>query len=332
MTKGGMSWWKSKLGLSGPSAEIWRPLKEPIETVSWSRPDNALRTLCITQADWSIRWHLEHRYGVTTPEYERHGLQHVNDRAFDVYEAALPEGRREYWMDVSYWFGRGLLLQSSRLDAPAPGEETSIGEFFGLEQIRNLPFHPEALPQVSALLDQMALRFAGYSSQQFYNRVAGMQLEPGRLVIEATAVRQFLADSLPLFHGFQLLKIFLIHQAMHRIARADPGPTEVTPRADCAVPMPGMDCVQFTPHAQETPAHDFWHYMLWSHRPGAFESESERKILTQSAATGMCSGFLKPEELVAALNDLNVGGADGEALRELAEQWRRDSDVEQKTE
>ena len=42
---------------------VVRTVMEPILNESWSRADNALRTLCITQADLSIRWHLRH-YGI----------------------------------------------------------------------------------------------------------------------------------------------------------------------------------------------------------------------------------------------------------------------------
>ena len=332
MARSGAEILESILGHWREPAEIRRPAMVPIDVDSWSRPDNALRTLCITQADWAIRWHLANCHGVFMPEYERRGLQQVDGERYDVYEAAIPGGRREYWMNVSYWFGRGLLIGANRFDAPSPNEEATLGECFGPEQTQNLPFQPEALPQVIELLNHTALRFCGYSSQQFYNNVSGMRMEPGRVVIEATAVRRFIADSLPLFHGFLFLKPFLVHQAMHVIVRTDPRLTEVSPIADYAVPVPGEHCVQFTPYPQETPAHDFWHYMLWSHRPGAFETEAEQKSLTFSAATAFLSGFLKPHELVAALDDLDVRGADGEVLKDLAEQWRRDCDAENERE
>ena len=145
---------------------------EQILIDSWSRADNALRTLCITQADRSIRWHLKHHYGITQPEYERRGSEGVGDQYFDVYEASIPGGRREYWMNVSYWYARGFQMQASRLNAPPPGIPTTVLAFLGDSELSNLPFYDDYRERIRKPLGEIGLRFARYASRQYYNNVA----------------------------------------------------------------------------------------------------------------------------------------------------------------
>jgi len=294
---------------------------EPILIDSWSRADNALRTLCITQADWSIRWHLHHHYGITTPEYERRGSKHVGDQRFDVYEALIPSGRREYWMNVSYWSGHGIQMEPTRLNTPPPGLSMTVLEFLGESEVSNLPFNDDYMERIRRPLGEIGLQFAAYASRQHYNNVAQILFDDDVPTVYTTAVRRFLADSLPLFHGFRFVKPFLMHQVMHLLYHANPALTEVKPKSNYVLPVPGVDCVSFTPAVHETPAGDFWNYMLWAHRPGAFESEIERMILTASARTAVAGEFVKLVELVDALECLDVHGGDGEVLRALARTW-----------
>jgi hypothetical protein len=88
-----------------------QPHYPEIDREAWSTPGNALRTLCVSQADWAIHWHLREHYKSQEPKFLRRGLQRINGRPYDVYDAVTPNGPREYWMDVSYWFGRGLILE-----------------------------------------------------------------------------------------------------------------------------------------------------------------------------------------------------------------------------
>ena len=225
-------------------------------------------------------------------------------------------------MNVSYWHGRGILLEPGRQNVPPPGQSTTVLEFLGESQLRNLPFTESFMEPLRHRLGQIRLDFARYASRQLSNTVAVTLLEDDVPTVRAAAVREFITDSLPLFHGFSFVKPFLMHQVMHLLCRehGDHASAEVKPRANC-VPVPGLDCVPFTPAVNETPASDFWNYMLWAHRPGAFESEVERALLEVSARTAMASKFVSCQELVDALELLDVRDSDGEALRALTRTW-----------
>ena len=54
-------------------------------------------------------------------------------------------------MNVSYWFGRGLLLDPDRLNAPPAGREDSVWDFFGEYELQNLPFSESGMRELSPL-------------------------------------------------------------------------------------------------------------------------------------------------------------------------------------
>ena len=319
-----MGWFSRDRAAPRDPGECQKPAMQPIKVDSWSTPDNALRTLCITQADWAIRWHLTNHYGVDEPEYQRQGAVHKNGEPFDVYLAAIPGGSREYWINVSYWYGRGILMEPGRLNAPVPGNLTNAVDFFGGYELQILPFNESFLESVQKPLRQIGVRPASYSSEQLFDNVAFITAEAGQPVVQFTVVRRFLSESLPLLHGFRFVKPFIVHQIMHLLVGEDTRRTEAIPRPDYAKPRPGTDCVPFTPPELETPANDFWKYMLSAHKPRAFESEPEQRILVGSAMTAISEGFVTGAELADALHGLNVTGPDGEILRDLTSSWGGD--------
>ena len=289
---------------------------QDIRKDSWSDSQSALRTLCISQANLSIAWHLERFYSIAKPDFSRVGSQEVEGRHYDVYEASLGGEKRQYWMDVSYWYGRGLDLSPKR-DLPMPGSTTPVSELFSGVSRNALPIKDEPLQFIADYDPPWNVRFGTFSSDQLSRTVATTLIVGGQVTILATAVRRYLAEDLPLLHGFRFIAPFIAHQIYHLLAEGRISPLEMKPKADYYVPIPGKDCIDFDWPAESTPANDFWAYMLSNHRPEAFSSEDERNAMLFAMRSADELGLISGRELFDSLSAMRISQSDKVALTGL---------------
>ena len=290
--------------------------KFDIDEDSWSSADSALKTLCISQSDLSIRWHLNKFYPGEKAEFSRLGSQEIDGRHYDVYESKAGATNREYWMDVNYWYGRGLDMSPKR-SLPPPGKNVTALELFAGPSASNFPLTSEQLESSRDYLSQFDVQFSIWSSNNFSHAVA----TPPKMVGESptiltTAVRQYLDEDLPLLHGFRFIAPFVAHQIYHLLIREISNyHTEL--KADYYRPEPGVECIDFDWLPSDSPADDFWNYMLAAHKPGAFSVDGEKYALLFSTKSIISDGYVSGKELYQALQRMRIAKADKDQLREL---------------
>lgn len=299
-----------------PTAMFAKNSFENVGLESWSGPDSALSTLCITQSDLSIDWHLNKFYPGEKSAFSRLGSREIDGRHFDVYEGKAGSTNREYWMDVSYWYGRGLDMSPKR-SLPPPGEIKTVLDFFAGPSASNFPLTSEQLEASRDFLSQFEVRFATWSSNQFSHAVATPPLVAGESpTIFATAVRKYIDEDLPFLHGFRFIAPFVAHQIYHLlIGEISDYHTEL--KADYYRPEPGVECIDFDWLPSDSPANDFWNYMLTAHKPGAFSVDGEKYALIFSINSIISDGYVSGDELYQALQKMRIAEADKKPLLEF---------------
>jgi hypothetical protein len=126
-------------------------------------------------------------------------------------------------------------------------------------------------------------------------------LYPEERTIDATPLRCYDENDVPILHGFQFYQFFIIHALCHINSGYNQRRTETTPRPDYYIPVIGEDCMQFVPLQGFRFANDFINYTFWTHRPGAFQDESEADAFNSAATYALGKRLMTKDELITPI-------------------------------
>lgn len=243
----------------------------------------------------------------TIPSLFRRQLAHSKlwtmiegERYFDVYQVSDQDaGRKEqFYFDVSAFFCKPDLVEGTQWrDLPQPNQCYELTSIIGEDELSSIA--PIGRTEARHWISDYTVTFKQFSSEQIGHRV--VSLSSRARSFEVSPVRMYVNRDIPFLHGYRFYKLFMVHQIIHWFQGHDTRMTELGPRRDGRLPVPGVDCIQFEPLPPYDFARDFINFMFWNHQPDAFDHRAEIEAFAQTVRYGIRSELFTPEELRAAL-------------------------------
>jgi hypothetical protein len=245
-------------------------------------PLNLIPSLTISQAKVSINTMINQLMPNST--FKRFGLIERNEKKYDKYVINNNGKEMIFYDDITHVFGRGQLTSNSfEKDFPSFEKSYFLMEFIG-DQFNTL--NKVALDR-KIDLSKLKIRFQPVSSDMIGQQIA--TYIPSTHEIFVTPYKNY--DSLfeyPILHSFNLYKLFILEQVVHFVYGYNFNEELGLSDND---PTPGKDCILFTPLKERTFANEFVNYLLWKHKPNAFENKHEILAFLHCVLFGVSSNL-----------------------------------------
>lgn len=272
--------------------------------------------MCLSQASLFLRVRL-HQVFSESLAFSGIGSRSIQDRHFDVYVFRNPSNGQdeECYFDVTAFFGRGRILRnSSELDLPAPGTPIDVGSLLGLECLAQAIGVQDDFESLERLLSVNVI-FGQWSSDQLSQNIAVLMHDTN--AIEATPIRSYDENGVPILHGFAFYQLYVIHQLCHLDSKHDAQRTEVPPRGNHYRPDIGKGCMSFRILPTFHFAGDFINYTFWTHRPEAFLDQNELSAFLSAALYAVRQKWVTKAELLESLTLASVAPEIDKNLRRV---------------
>jgi hypothetical protein len=263
-------------------------------------PENLTPSLTISQAKITIPSIINSI--LPNSSFKRIGTVEQKNKLYDKYQIEKDGKQLDFFEDITSFYGRGKIIPNLfELDVPQFDLAYSLKNFLenNFEKLNKV-----ALSR-NINLNTIRVVFKPASSDMISNHIATYIQAKNEILVTPFKEYNSLFDY-PILHSYNLYKLFILHEVVHLVYGYD-FKCIAQIKGDVSETIIGKDCIQFTPLQERTFANEFINYLLWSHKPGAFENKHEILAFVNCVFFGIQSNLFTLKELresvVYALSD-----------------------------
>lgn len=262
-------------------------------------PDRAIKVMCVRNE------HLFDRYVVSNGHNKvKQYLDVIDGIHYDVFEykpTNFLKNKLKLYYDIEAFFGKNVII-SPNLDMPDHRKIINVSDFTQHDDKTC-----DALLKIFDVdIRKIKIEFKQYSSYMVGQHIA--DITPDRDKILVAAVREYHKEtSIPIFHGYFVVRMMLDHKVQHLLDNHNFLDTENEFHGDYFCPQIGRDCMQFKPLPPYNYANDLLNYTFFSHNQNAFNEEKEIFGFVSSLHVAFKYNLFGHEEIIEKIKLAEVG-------------------------